>query len=117
MTYLLMLPLMSPGRSLSTSKKIYPTSEATIITEHGDSFLPQGMRIDVCMTVRCHLRALLIRLGEGVNQPKFLSSPKTFPLIEGNVMTCVTCHEPHGGELKYMLRKRAFYDGYLYRMS
>lgn len=93
-----------PSQITINFKEDIPPLEATI-TEHGDSFLsPRNVRIDVCMTVRCHPQGASHPVGGRVNQPKF-KQPKNLPLIEGNVMTCVTCHEPHGGELKYMLRK------------
>lgn len=75
------------------------------ITKHGDGLLnPRNVRIDVCMTRSCHPQGASHPVGGRVKEPKF-RQPKNLPLIEGDVMTCATCHEPHGGNLKYMLRK------------
>lgn len=74
-------------------------------TKHGNGLLsPRNVRIDVCTTVSCHPQGASHPVGGRVRSPKF-KQPKNLPLIEGDVMTCTTCHEPHGGNLKYMLRK------------
>ena len=70
---------------------------------HGYGFLsPRAKGIDVC--VKCHPQNVSHPVGikvkgAGIKLPKFL------PTIEDNVMTCATCHEPHGGNLKFMTRK------------
>ena len=72
-------------------------------TMHGYGFIPQrpGM-IDIC--IRCHPQDTSHPVGVKIKGPGY-KFPKDLPTIEGGVLTCVTCHEPHGGNLKYMARK------------
>lgn len=93
-----------PSQITINFKEDISLPDATL-TKHGNGFLsPRNVRIDVCTTVSCHPQGASHPVGGRVKSPKF-KQPKNLPLIEGDVMTCTTCHEPHGGNLKYMLRK------------
>jgi len=69
---------------------------------HGDGFYPPKVsRINICVT--CH--------PQGVSHPVGISAdtlktrvPLNLPTLEGGIITCVTCHLPHGGEKKYFAR-------------
>lgn len=62
--------------------------------------------IDLCY--ECHTPDVL-----GVSHPVGVSPkdggarvPEDLPTLEGAIITCVTCHHGHGGELRYFARKR-----------
>lgn len=69
---------------------------------HGFGLLPAGVsRINVC--VKCH--------NQGISHPVGVRSrsadiriPVELPTIEGGMITCVTCHFPHGGDNEYFAR-------------
>ncbi|MBI5558351.1 MAG: hypothetical protein HY885_12015 [Deltaproteobacteria bacterium] len=65
---------------------------------------PEELTIDVCYT--CHPEANLgashpVRLYANGSDTKI---PKELPTIEG-MMTCVTCHDPHGSAGKQLIRE------------
>ncbi|MBI5560782.1 MAG: hypothetical protein HY883_05860 [Deltaproteobacteria bacterium] len=62
-------------------------------------------QITVCIT--CHKNIVQMMVShpvgmEGMNPG--IEVPPQFPTIEGKVITCVTCHFPHGGDEVYLLR-------------
>ncbi len=58
-------------------------------------------RIDAC--VQCHPQDASHPVGIKAVGPN-ISAPRNLPTIEGGVITCVTCHYPHGGERAYFFR-------------
>ncbi len=77
-------------------------TEPSELDQHGFGFTPKRhSHITVC--VKCH--------SQGISHPVGIRSkgPKTrmaaaFPTIEGGMLTCVTCHEPHGGMRRHFGR-------------
>ena len=69
--------------------------------KRGDLRSRREVGIDSCME-KCH--------RQGASHPVGIASrgnikiPTTLPTAEGNVMTCVTCHMPHGGKERYLAR-------------
>ena len=69
---------------------------------HGYGFLPPEVSaIKVC--VKCH--------PQGISHPVGISSrgvdiriPPNLPTIRRGIITCVTCHKPHGGNRRYFAR-------------
>ncbi len=69
---------------------------------HGFGFLPTRVStINVC--IKCH--------PQGISHPVGIRSrkagirvPPNLPTIEGGMLTCVTCHNPHGGNRRYFTR-------------
>lgn len=90
---------------LSSDKpvKAYLTiNEPSEIDKHGFGLAPaRGSRIDAC--VKCHAQGISHPVGIRSNGPK-TKIPAELPTIEGGVITCVTCHYPHGGDKKYFAR-------------
>ncbi|MBI5599487.1 MAG: fibronectin type III domain-containing protein [Deltaproteobacteria bacterium] len=69
---------------------------------HGDGFLPPlKAQIDVC--VECHQQGASHPVGISANTKK-TRVPPNLPTLEGGIITCVTCHYPHGGEKKHFAR-------------
>ncbi|MBI3754387.1 MAG: hypothetical protein HY266_10180 [Deltaproteobacteria bacterium] len=90
---------------LSSDKpvKAYLTiNEPAEIDKHGFGLVPARVsRIDAC--VKCHAQGISHPVGIRSNGPK-TKIPAELPTIEGGVITCVTCHYPHGGNKKYFAR-------------
>ncbi len=69
---------------------------------HGEGFLPPIVsQIDVC--VRCHRHGLSHPVGVSSRSPR-TRVPVNLPTLPGGVITCVTCHFPHGGDKRYFAR-------------
>ncbi len=85
-----------------TFVKIREFSVANIGSGHGNGLKPvRDLTIYTC--VKCH--------PQGISHPVGISSmgrdtaiPSKLPTIEDGVITCVTCHKPHGGEVEYFSR-------------
>lgn len=56
--------------------------------------------IDACVT--CHRQGASHPVG--VTSKGNIRIPNNLPTAEGNIMTCVTCHTPHGGKERYLAR-------------
>ncbi len=71
-------------------------------TEHGGWNLKNGLEagIDTCLS--CHSQGASHPVG--VAGSLDVQIPKDLPTADRNVMTCVTCHTPHGGDSKYLAR-------------
>ncbi|MBA4366220.1 MAG: hypothetical protein C0403_01090 [Desulfobacterium sp.] len=73
-------------------------------TKHPQMNDPEAASIDACYS--CHTLESLgtthsIRVYSGNNT----KIPSDLPTVKGGMITCVTCHHPHGGEAKYFVRK------------
>lgn len=78
--------------------KVVETSE---MDKHGSGLLPaRTSMIDVCL--KCHAQGASHPVG--VRSTGMMQIPAELPTIEGGMMTCVTCHEPHGGNKEYFGR-------------
>lgn len=61
--------------------------------------------IDLCY--KCHPPDVLgVTHPVGVPPKKGTKIPEDLPTLEGSIITCVTCHNGHGGDLQYFARKR-----------
>lgn len=63
------------------------------------------LKIDICY--KCHPHDSSHPVGVKAEGPT-LRTPTDLPTIEDGIITCVTCHEPHGG-------KRLYYNRFDYR--
>ncbi len=69
---------------------------------HGDGFLPpKTAQIDVC--IECHRQGVSHPVGISANSPSTVI-PKNLPTLEGGIITCVTCHYPHGSDKPFFAR-------------
>ena len=70
--------------------------------KHGSGLVPAHYsRIDVC--VKCHPHDSSHPVGVKAESPK-TRTPEGLPTIDDEIITCVTCHAPHGGERIYFSR-------------
>lgn len=70
--------------------------------KHGPGLLPDRYsKIDVCL--KCHPHDSSHPVGVRAVSPK-IRTPDGLPTIENGIITCVTCHKPHGGELVHFNR-------------
>lgn len=71
-------------------------------SKHGFGLMPaQYSRIDVCY--KCHPHDSSHPVGVRAESPK-IRTPKDLPTIDGGIITCVTCHTPHGGDRVFFNR-------------
>lgn len=89
------------GISLEEEKT--PDAKLHHLTKHPPLRLPEALAISVCYS--CHPESTLgashpVRLYGG----KDVHIPKELPTIEG-MLTCVTCHAPHGSPAKNLVRE------------
>ena len=77
-------------------------TEAVEMNEHGFGLLPpRRAQIDAC--VKCHPQGVSHPVGVR-SRPPGTRVPPDLPTIQGGVITCVTCHYPHGGNRRYFAR-------------
>ena len=77
-------------------------NEPAEIDKHGFGLAPASFsRIDAC--VKCHSQGASHPVGIRSMGPK-TKIPSELPTIEGGMITCVTCHYPHGGNKKHFAR-------------
>ncbi|MBI5875010.1 MAG: hypothetical protein HZB81_04065 [Deltaproteobacteria bacterium] len=83
--------------------KAYLTiNEPAEIDKHGFGLIPaRASRIDAC--IKCHPQGASHPVGIRSKGSKTKISPD-LPTIEGGMITCVTCHYPHGGNKKHFTR-------------
>ncbi len=76
--------------------------EAVEKDKHGFGLTPpKTSHINSC--AKCHSQAQSHPVGvrgDGVN----VRIPPELPTVEGGMMTCITCHYPHGGQRRYFAR-------------
>lgn len=69
---------------------------------HGNGFVSEKFsKIDICYN--CHPRNASHPVGVKAKGDK-VRTPENLPTIEGGIITCITCHKPHGGERTYFNR-------------
>lgn len=84
-----------------------PGSDLTGKTEeHPPLRTPEELAIDICY--ECHPQSRL-----GTSHPVRLYAkggeteiPADLPTVNDGMLTCVTCHDPHGGPGKYLVREK-----------
>ncbi|HBR16774.1 MAG: hypothetical protein A3G39_04515 [Deltaproteobacteria bacterium RIFCSPLOWO2_12_FULL_43_16] len=84
--------------------KAYLTAnEPAEMDKHGFGLAPAGFsRINAC--VKCHSQGASHPVGIRSKGLKTTKIPAELPTIEGGMLTCVTCHYPHGGDKRYFAR-------------
>jgi len=86
-----------PVKLSVTIKEVPPSEE-----KHGPGLLPERFsKIDVCY--KCHSYNASHPVGVKAESPK-IRTPQGLPTIEDGIITCITCHEPHGGDRAYYSR-------------
>jgi predicted CXXCH cytochrome family protein len=86
-----------PVRLSVTIKEVPPTEE-----KHGPGLLPERFsKIDACY--KCHTYNASHPVGVKAESPT-IRTPQGLPTIENGIITCITCHEPHGGDRAYYSR-------------
>ena len=89
-----------------------PTSTGvlkSVITKHGPMTAEKGLAIDACY--RCHPPEVLgVSHPVGVAPKDQTNIPDNLPTLEGGIITCVTCHHPHGGSREYLAREETTKD-------
>ena len=66
----------------------------------------KGLAINACY--RCHsLDALGLSHPVGVAAKPTTKIPDDLPTLKGGIITCVTCHNVHGGSMKYLARPKS----------
>ncbi|MBI5235713.1 MAG: hypothetical protein HY886_05640 [Deltaproteobacteria bacterium] len=77
-------------------------TEPSEMDKHGFGLTPaRYSTIDVC--VKCHSQGASHPVGVRSKGPN-TRIPPDLPTIEGGMMTCVTCHNPHGGDKEHLGR-------------
>ena len=85
-----------------TVKAYLVVNESAEIGKHGFGLAPASVsQIDAC--VKCHSEGASHPVRIRSNGPK-TKIPSELPTIEGGMITCVTCHYPHGGNKKHFAR-------------
>jgi len=96
-TELLPLPAASPGAQKSMND------------QHRYLVTKEELTIKGCY--RCHPYQILgLSHPVGVAPKSGASMPDYLPTLEGGIITCVTCHDVHGGNRKYFARMEATKD-------
>lgn len=71
----------------------------------------KALTIDACYQYECHPpEDLGISHPVGIGASEKTKVPDDLPTLEGGVLTCVTCHFPHGGSRRYFARKEITRD-------
>ncbi len=74
----------------------------TELDRHGKGFISaKATRIDVC--VGCHNQGISHPVGITANTDS-TKVPEGLPTLPGGIITCNTCHTPHGGNKKFLAR-------------
>ena len=69
---------------------------------HGRGFVSEKfLKIDICY--KCHPPDASHPVGVKAKGDK-VKTPDDLPTIQGGIITCITCHKPHGGERTYFNR-------------
>jgi len=90
-----------------------PQAPAVTISEDDHPELRDGkaLAIDGCYQHECHPpEDLGVSHPVGIGASEKTKVPDDLPTLEGGVLTCVTCHFPHGGSRRYFARKEITRD-------
>lgn len=73
--------------------------------------LREGVELTINACYQCHpVDSLGVSHPVGVRPSAKTTIPDDLPTLEGGMVTCVTCHTPHGGERRYFARKEITKD-------
>lgn len=70
---------------------------------HGNGGLKTKREAGLETCKKCHYQGPAAH-PVGITSSRFVKVSQNLPTAEGGIMTCVTCHTPHGGKLKYLAR-------------
>lgn len=102
--------------TISYIKATEPTQTletATVVSadEEGHVALRDGVDLHIDACYQCHpAEDLGVSHPVGVRPGPKTAIPDDLPTLEGGVLTCVTCHSPHGGVRRYFARKETSKD-------
>jgi predicted CXXCH cytochrome family protein len=91
-----------PVRVTLNARENKSSNDSKLVVRHGAGLTsPKTSRVDVC--VGCH--------NQGISHPVSITAntrttrvPTDLPTLPGGIITCNTCHYPHGGNLKFFAR-------------
>ncbi len=90
--------------SLSEPSKIRVTiSEEIKDREKPDHLFPSERYTAITVCIKCHRQGASHPVGIRARKPGIIT-PDDLPTIEGGMLTCTTCHDPHGGSRMYLAR-------------
>ncbi len=99
----------SAKTELLASPAASPDAQESINDQHRYLVTKEELAIKGCH--RCHPPEILgVSHPVGVAQKGGTNVPDYLPTLEGGVITCVTCHEVHGGNRKHFTRMDATKD-------
>ncbi len=91
-----------PVRVTLTAREEKEAGQSADLERHGKGFVsPRAARIDVC--VECHNQGISHPVGITANTDT-TKVPEGLPTLPGGIITCNTCHTPHGGDKKFLAR-------------
>jgi len=64
---------------------------------------PQKVYSTITVCISCHKQGASHPVGVRARKPGIIT-PYDLPTIEGGILTCVTCHDPHGSDRQYLAR-------------
>ena len=88
-----------------------PQVQAATTPEGTHAELREGKELAIDVCYQCHPpRDLGVSHPVGVAVKETTRVPEDLPTLEGGVITCVTCHDVHGGRRQYFARKKITKD-------
>ena len=94
---------------LLTSPTPGPDAGKSVNDQHERLIAKEELTIKGCY--KCHPSEILgVSHPVGIAIKRGTSVPKDLPTLKGGIITCVTCHDAHGGVRKYFARKKITKD-------
>ena len=91
------------------TKILVTLTEDVEMDNHGFGLVSlRQLQIDVCY--KCHRFGISHPVGIRSRGAKIARIPRGLPTIKGGMLTCITCHYPHGGDRRYLSRLNADRD-------
>lgn len=78
-------------------------SEKAKVEEKFVHFVPSKRDSAITACIRCHGQGETHPVGVRAKNPDTIT-PDDLPTIEGGILTCVTCHDPHGSDKQFLAR-------------
>ncbi|OEU81558.1 MAG: hypothetical protein BA865_07155 [Desulfobacterales bacterium S5133MH4] len=83
-----------------------PHLQGAVAVKDSLAGLRTGQELTIHTCYQCHPPEVLgVSHPVGVRPRRTTKIPDDLPTLEGGIITCVTCHEPHGGSRRYFGRK------------
>ena len=88
-----------------------PQVQAATLSEGTHARLRDGKELAIDVCYQCHPpRVLGVSHPVGVSVRETTRIPQDLPTLKGGIITCVTCHDVHGGSRRYFARKKITRD-------